>query len=327
MSRAATEPAALRAEFAETGRPIEWPVPDALASSIGIAARDRSAAMIATMDLARGAPLNGALAPADMEMLWQSAERNLLDGPVSGTGIDLGAGLGILAAVVATRDAVDTVLAVEVCPEFVRAVIPRAASEVLADRAAKVVPVLGTFDDLRIPDGSVDFAVEIDSLHHADDLDAAVRECARVLRPGGTLVCFDRVQPDDMSDAMRERLLNRVYTDEWIATNGYPPGIQMTRRDNGEHEIRASEWRATFERHGMRFARSLQFTAPVGARTAAKSAISALPGPIRRRIVELPVPPGLAVAWARRLSRNGDGIAGVAIAPKTCTGLLVRKDS
>lgn len=318
-------PAALRDEFTKSGRPIAWPVPEGLASSIGIAARNRSAEMIAGMDLAEGAPLNGALSPSDMELLVASAERHLLDEPLAGAGIDLGAGLGILSAVAAKRGGVDAVLAVEVCPEFVDAVIPRSAREVLGDAADKVVPVLGTFDDLRLADASVDFAVEIDSLHHADDLDAALSECARVLRPRGTLLCFDRVQPDDMSDAMRDRLLERVYTEEWIVANGYPTGVRMTRRDNGEHEIRASEWDAAFRRNGLRRVRTVEFTPRITMRAAAKSAVSALPRPVRKRLVELPTPPRLSVAWARRLSRNGDGFAGVAIAPKRCTGMLVRK--
>jgi SAM-dependent methyltransferase len=318
-------PIALREQYAARGVPIEWPVPDELAASVGIAARDRSASMIASMDLAVAAPLNGALRPSEMELLVRAAEQTLLDRELSGVGIDLGAGLGILASVVATRAGVDLVLAVEVCPHFVEAVVPRAATEILGSDADKVVPVLGSFEDLRIPDESLDFAVEIDSLHHADDLDAALRECARVLRPGGTLLCFDRVQPDDLSDELRERMLDRVYSEEWIAENGYPPGIRMTRRENGEHEIRASEWRDAFARHGLVLVRSIEFVPEVTPRMAAKGAVSWLPRPLRSRLVSLPAPRGFALAWARRLSQNGQATATVAIAPKRCTGLLVRK--
>ena len=59
-------------------------------------------------------------------------------------------------------------------------------------------------------------------------------ECARVLKPGGLLLCFDRCHDDSVSDADVERLLSKVYSRDFLVANCYPPDITLTRR---------AEWR------------------------------------------------------------------------------------
>jgi ubiquinone/menaquinone biosynthesis C-methylase UbiE len=66
-------------------------------------------------------------------------------------------------------------------------------SKVMADAARKLVGdetliVSGTWTKLPFPDASKDYIVGRASLHYEEDIDAAYREVARVLKPGGTLV-------------------------------------------------------------------------------------------------------------------------------------------
>jgi ubiquinone/menaquinone biosynthesis C-methylase UbiE len=300
-----------------------WTIDPALAASGGIVARDRSAAMISEMSVDDAAVLNGCLGPTDMLQLVRAAERYLLDVPLAGIGIELGAGLGVLSATVARGDFVHGVIAVEICPNFVDRVIPAVANSVLGEQARRVVPTLGSFDKLEVADASLDFAVEIDSLHHAEDLDAVLAESARVLKPGGCIVAFDRAQPDDMPDWLRERMLDQVYSAEWIEENGYPPGIEMTRRENGEHEIRMREWHTAFLRAGFRLARVVNFVPTISTRTAAKAAISYLPRPVRQRLVTMPVPRAYLPAWLRtRVDRSCASVRTVVFAPKHTTGMV-----
>ncbi len=49
----------------------------------------------------------------------------------------------------------------------------------------------GSFDRLPLEDGEVDAAQCAMVLHHMEDLDGGLRECARVLRPGGTLTVLE----------------------------------------------------------------------------------------------------------------------------------------
>jgi SAM-dependent methyltransferase len=257
-----------------------------------------------------------------MRDLLSKAEQHLLDAPLSGIGLEIGAGLGVLSATVADSHRVCGVLAVEVCPNFVDLVIPRVAKAVLEEQARKVVPTLGSFDDLELEDRSVDFVVEIDSLHHAEDLDAVLDECARVLKPGGRMLCFDRTQPDDMPDWLREQMLDRQYSERWILENGYPPGVDMTRRQNGEHEIRMGEWNAAFMRAGLRLARVVRFVPAVTLKMAAKSAISYLPRSLGARLIAMPEPREYLPAWFRTRLRPGRAAGSVVIGPKLTTGML-----
>jgi ubiquinone/menaquinone biosynthesis C-methylase UbiE len=60
---------------------------------------------------------------------------------------------------------------------------------------------LGTFDSTGLPDGAADAVISMDALPFAPDRDAALREVARILAPGGR-VAFTANQPvDESSDA------------------------------------------------------------------------------------------------------------------------------
>jgi 2-polyprenyl-6-hydroxyphenyl methylase/3-demethylubiquinone-9 3-methyltransferase len=69
-----------------------------------------------------------------------------------------------------------------------------------------VEPVQGDVSDLPFHDDSFDVVVAGEILEHVEDLDGAVAEAARVLRPGGTLIC----------DTINQTLFARV----WLVTIG-----------------------------------------------------------------------------------------------------------
>ena len=59
--------------------------------------------------------------------------------------------------------------------------------------ASNVDLVVGEASRLPLDDGAVDAAFANMVLHHADDPEAMLREMARVVRPGGTVVITDEV--------------------------------------------------------------------------------------------------------------------------------------
>lgn len=312
-------------EYGAHGVAPEWPVPAPLEDSLDVQARTTSSAAMTVMPLETAVEINGCLVPDDMARLVDAACRHLLDAPLRGVGIELGAGLGVLAATVARLPGVEGVLALELCRPFVETIIPRTADDVLGPRARSVVPVYGSFDGIGLPDADLDFAVEIGSLHHAHDLHAVLREVARVLRPGAPLVAFDRVQPDDMPDWLRDQMLDRRYSEEWMAKTGQP-GVVMTRRENGEQEIRRREWVDALSAAGFRLVRTVEFVPAVTGRMAAKGAVSALPRGLRRRVVALPLPPDFALAWLRtRVGPRPEAVRSVVFAPVRTTGILARR--
>lgn len=104
--------------------------------------------------------------------------------------IDLGAGAGHATLAIAPH--VAHVTAVDPTPEM-HAVAARLATE---RGVGNVAFVEATADALPFPEGSFDLAVSRFSIHHWPDPAAALREVARVLRPGGRVVLIDLVAPE-----------------------------------------------------------------------------------------------------------------------------------
>jgi arsenite methyltransferase len=100
---------------------------------------------------------------------------------------DLGAGEGYFESYLA--EAVGPqgrVYAVEVEPELVEGLRRRFPAE-----AINVKAVLGTFEDPRLPDGSIDVVLVVNTYHHIEDRPAYFRRLQRDLRPGGRVAVIE----------------------------------------------------------------------------------------------------------------------------------------
>lgn len=111
---------------------------------------------------------------------------DLLDLAPADTVADIGAGPGYFTEVLARRTG-GTIYAVDVEPKML---------EILRDRwpggpPDRVRLVQGSAERLPLPDASVDKVLYAFVLHEADDLDEVVRECTRVVRPGGRAVLVE----------------------------------------------------------------------------------------------------------------------------------------
>lgn len=62
------------------------------------------------------------------------------------------------------------------------------AVTLVRDTAPRVSPLVGSALRLPFPNGVFDYIVTLGCLHHTGDMEAAIRECLRVLRPGGRMV-------------------------------------------------------------------------------------------------------------------------------------------
>jgi ubiquinone/menaquinone biosynthesis C-methylase UbiE len=258
-----------------------WSIPDALLKSQEISLRERIAKKYAE------SPLNTIL-ERYAGMSYEDAREYFRQlfcaiGPLTGRGIELGAGVGCFgASVVHECPGVTQLYALEVVGGVVNLLQPRVFSGLADAHANTLVSVHGSFDDIQLPDNSLDFAIELEALHHAEDLTKTLREVARVLKPGGILLCLDRVCSDRMTDAERDYLLDYVYSEEWKALNDVPPSQTVTRRQNGEHEIRRKEWLESLDAAGFTVTR-MCFTRTRDWKKIAKCLVGYVPLSIRRR--------------------------------------------
>ena len=141
--------------------------------------------------------------------------------------VDIGAGAGH--ATLALAPHVAHVTAVDPTPEML-AVAERLAAE---RDLANVSFVRATADALPFPDASLDAAISRFSIHHWPDPPAALREVARVLRPGGRVVLVDLVAPED---AHLESFLTAV---------------EVLRDPTHGRVLRPSDWRAALAGAGL----------------------------------------------------------------------------
>jgi SAM-dependent methyltransferase len=268
--------------------PLRWPIPAALladpmiANARGLAAKYRDRPVEDVLDIYVKYSDTAAVARQ-----FDAVFAHLPAGLFRGRGVEVGAGVAVFSAMVARRfPEAEAIHAVEAVPEVVELLQPKVVAAVAGERAARVIPVIGSFDDIRLPDGTADFAIEVGSLHHSHDLGRTLAEVSRVLKPGGWVVALDRAHHDGLSEEQRRFMLEVRYSPEWLAANGFPPG-PLSRRENGEHEYRLSEWRAAFAAAGFRLVKRFEMR-PVGPRRFLRSLVLALPFGLRRALGWLP---------------------------------------
>jgi ubiquinone/menaquinone biosynthesis C-methylase UbiE len=283
--------------------PDHWPVPADYLASPEVAYRNRFAIALSERTPEEMVWSYLWLGPEQIDRLVWLAQRHL-GAEFHGVGLELGAGCALLSAIIAKQPSVERVYAIEICEEMAKRVIPKVATWILREESSKVVPIFGSFNDLQLPDASVDFIVEIQSIHHSHDLARTLAEAARVLKRGGTVLCFDRCHPDKLTDQQVEEMLSQVYPEAFIRASHYPPGAVLTRRENGEHEYRLFEWKAAFVSAGLRLVAAKSFVEQIGFVKAIKGLLRPFPPSIRRQFYKTEnATPRTALEWSLQWPR------------------------
>lgn len=211
----------------------------------------------------------------DIERLFDFVEKNFLKRKIKGVGLEVGAGPGTFSSILAKREEVEKMYAVELCSPIVEFLTPKVADYVLDGRKDKVVGAIGSFDDMELPDESVDFVFDFFSLHHSDNLWRTLKECSRIMKKGGVIFCFDKARPDSFTEKDLDDLLDTEYGEQDKAMFGAPANRKFTRRMNDEKEFRLKDWRKAFREAG--FAETDYFYLAKPGRNFLKRALSSLP--------------------------------------------------
>jgi ubiquinone/menaquinone biosynthesis C-methylase UbiE len=102
--------------------------------------------------------------------------------------LDVGCGTGYLLRLLAERYPDAELAGIDPAPSMIGV----AAGSTVDDRVGFVV---GSVEGLPCSDGEFDLVVATTSFDHWADQEQGLRECARVLRPGGRLVLVDQFSP------------------------------------------------------------------------------------------------------------------------------------
>lgn len=187
----------------------------------------------------------------DIENLFSFVDSKFLNKKIRGTGLEVGSGPATFSSVLAKRDAVEKMYAVEVCQPIVELLMSKVVKYILGDRENKVVGVAGSFDSMELPDESIDFVFDFFSLHHSDDPERTLKECHRILKKGGFIFCFDKARPDYFTKEDLNELLDAEYDYDFKKQMGMPLYQKFTRRMNDEKEYRLRDWLSAFKKSGF----------------------------------------------------------------------------
>jgi ubiquinone/menaquinone biosynthesis C-methylase UbiE len=189
---------------------------------------------------------------SDIQDLFKYVDDKFLDHALRGTGLEVGAGCGAFCSALATIPKVKKVYGVEFVESIVNTLMQKVVKETAQDQENKVIGCIGDFDNIQLPDQSVDFVFDFFSLHHSNNLQRTLKESYRVLKPGGFLLCFDKARPNSYAEQDLENLLNIKYDDHFKKQFNIPREKNLTRRMNGEHEFRLKDWKKLLSAAGFK---------------------------------------------------------------------------
>lgn len=163
---------------------------------------------------------NAAMAPR-LDKLYASPQiveqrrclRELILAKPGETGVDIGCGLGHLSCELA-REVMPggRLLAIDVSADMVAGVTERAQREGLAD---VIETRLGDATALDLPDASVDFVVAVQSYSYVPNVEQAIAEAARVLRPGGRLAVLETDWDMCVYESEDATQMQRIFDGRW----------------------------------------------------------------------------------------------------------------
>ena len=170
----------------------------------------------------------------------------------SGIGIDVGGGVALISATIAKNFKIDKIYCVEYVEEVVKLCHPIVKKNILEKNFNQVQSIVGDFDNLQLPNNSIDFMISWDSLHHSENPVKTLNECKRVLKDNGFLVIVDKSHNNSVSDDEIINMLDYQYDKEFLKLNNLDTNTIIFRKDEGEHEYRFYEWENFFENAGFK---------------------------------------------------------------------------
>ncbi|MCF8265778.1 MAG: class I SAM-dependent methyltransferase [Ignavibacteriales bacterium] len=168
--------------------------------------------------------------------------------------VEVGVGSGIYSCSVAANPGIKKIYALEYAPKTVELLMSYVIKKhnFTPEIENKIFPIVGSFDDIKLPDESVDYIIDVGSLHHSENREKTFRELYRILKPGGFLVGVDRCSSNTLSNLELQQKLNIKYSKEYKIQRGMGPDEKFTRRMNSEHDPILAEWEYLLAKTGFK---------------------------------------------------------------------------
>jgi len=177
---------------------------------------------------------------------------------IRGACVYLAAGVCWTSALLSRIEAVSKVYALEISKHRLLSIAPHVL-DLLKSYNEKIVRVIGSFYDIKLPDQSVDFCFIASSLHHADRPAKLLLEVRRILRPNGFILIIGE------NPVLRHELFNKYIKNYikiifpfWKYKSGaiyklfpkfsdlYPPD-----QESGDHYYRIKDYFGLFKESGF----------------------------------------------------------------------------
>jgi ubiquinone/menaquinone biosynthesis C-methylase UbiE len=158
---------------------------------------------------------------------------------------DLAAGIGWTSALLSKLDEVAEVHAVDISVHRIERLFPHCVS-MLDGAGGKIRRYLGSFYDLKLPDGYLDVVFLSQAFHHAERPLQLMMECDRVLKPSGRLIMVG--EHNIRALQMIRRFFKVLLQQRKIVANFrglYPPDPVL-----GDHYYRHTDYHFLFDAMG-----------------------------------------------------------------------------
>lgn len=141
--------------------------------------------------------------------------------------LDLGCGIGWATRILAQKGPGVQAIGIDASPAMIK------RAEELSPLTIRARYEVGQFENIDFNDGKFDLVFSMEALYYAPDLDKALSEIHRVLKPGG------------QAQIVMDNYVGRPTTEGWAEA----VGLQM-------HHLSAEDWIANFEKAGFTNSRS-----------------------------------------------------------------------
>ncbi len=166
-----------------------------------------------------------------------------LNDNLHGNIIEIGAGTGWCSAILSMKDTIDSVFTMDYSKYCIENLIPQAHKAIGAN-TSKITRVLGSYNKMQCNADEFDFIISIGAIHHSENLQATMKECQRVLKPGGYMLALEPCEYNTFTIEEQIAQANKLISGDAIKSK-YGENISHIRnKDDSDHSYRLCEYEA-----------------------------------------------------------------------------------